>query len=298
MNTGMRKNPLAWDDEAPQGVLSPFEGMDDVGGDLSLLGLPTSLSALPGRNISSDLTAGPAVRTVLADVSGALDAAIRDGRAWRRRLDSLSADDRAMLADALGEGEVSVAVSGGAPGEGTVQIHETVLQGVWFGRAEDDQGTVRAEWIEVADAPRAVREAAALRPRADIAVDLLSAPEGAMNVMSVLGEIRSRAAAWRPGMPNHVMNFTLFPMTPADTAFLAQVVGEVGVRISSGGYGVARVIMTALRHVWAVQYLNGIGTVILDTIEIGDVPESVLASREDFEDSAERLSEIREAYLQ
>ncbi|MGF1455714.1 MAG: hydrogenase expression/formation C-terminal domain-containing protein, partial [Alphaproteobacteria bacterium] len=251
------------------------------------------------REVRPDMTAGPAVLAMLTAFAVGLKAAAATGRAWRRRVDTLSASDRAILYDALGEGEVSMAIAGGAPGEGTVQIHEAVLPGVWIGRAEDDQGTVRAEWVEVGDAPRVLREVAESRPRADIAIDALAPPLGSMNVMNVLSEVRSRATAWQPdGAPNHVMNFTLLPMSPVDTAFLAKVLGETGVRISSGGYGTARVIMTALKHVWAVQYLNGIGTTILDTIEIGDIPDAILASREDFEDSAARLDEIGEVYLQ
>ena len=46
----------------------------------------------------------------------------------------------------------------------------------------------------------------------------------------------------------------------------------------------------------ALQFINGMGNVILDTLEIGGVPISVLAAREDFEDSAERLSEILQAF--
>jgi hydrogenase-1 operon protein HyaF len=36
--------------------------------------------------------------------------------------------------------------------------------------------------------------------------------------------------------------------------------------------------------------------VILDTLEVGDTPQAVLAAREDFEDSALRLAEILDAY--
>jgi len=222
-------------------------------------------------------------------------AAAETGRAWRLRVDDLGAIDRKMLFDALGKGEVSIVISGGE-GEGEAQIMETVLPGAWIGRATDPDGQIASQWVEVGDAPRALREVALSRPRADLPVEMLTAPRGAMNVMSVLAEVRERARAWSPGEPNHVMNFTLFPMTPADSAYLAKVVGEAGVRIASGGYGAARVVMSGLRHVWAVQYLNGLGAVILDTLEVGDIPDAVLASPEDFEDSAGRLCDILEAY--
>ena len=45
-----------------------------------------------------------------------------------------------------------------------------------------------------------------------------------------------------------------------------------------------------------MQYVNGLGKVILDTLEVGGVPVSVIAAREDFEDSAARLAEILEAF--
>ncbi len=294
----MRHGPMMWDDEAPQGVLSPFEGRDALEGDqsLSLLGLPSGEAMIRSRDVSADAAAGPAVHAALGKIADALAAAAARGVGWRYRLDGLSEEQRAVLLDALGEGEVSVVIAGGAPDEGVAHMAETILPGVWVGRAEDVDGAVKVHWVEVGDAPRALRETALTRPRADLAIEALTAPHGAMNVMAVLAEIRERAQAWTPGTPNHVLNFTLFPMTEADTAFLAKVLGETGVRIASGGYGAARVVMTALRHVWGVQYLNGMGTVILDTVEVGDIPASVLASREDFEDSAMRLNDIREAY--
>ena len=297
----LTERPMMWDDPAPEGVLNPLEGADGSAAGSSdapsLLGLPTASPGAGARRLAGVSSASPAVIDVLNGIDAALEAAATAGRAWRRRVDHLSADERRTLFDALGDGEVSMVVSRGTEGEGEAQISESVLPGVWIGRADDAKGVLRATWVEVADAPKALREAAADRPRRDIALEALSPPRGAMNVMGVLAEVRARAAAWRPGEPNHVMNFTLFPMTEADAAFLSKVVGEAGVRVSSGGYGAARVIMTALRNVWAVQYLNGLGAIILDTIEIGDVPDAVLASREDFEDSRSRLQEIREAYL-
>ncbi|MEM1021850.1 MAG: hydrogenase expression/formation C-terminal domain-containing protein [Pseudomonadota bacterium] len=296
----MRKNPMLWDEEGPQGVLAPFEGEDSVDAALddglsNLLGLSGNPMGMPGE-VKSLQDASPAVLEMLDVIQARLVAAAVDGKAWKRRLNFLSKEERAVLYDALGSGEVSVVISAGTAEEGEVQISETVLPGVWIGRAADADGVVRSEWVEVADAPHALRDAAIMRPRADLPLDKLSAPRGAMNVMGVLSEVRERACQWEPNIPNHVVNFTLFPMTEADTSFLTKVLGEVGVRITSGGYGTARVIMTALRNVYAVQYLNGLGAVILDTLEVGDIPSAVLASKEDFEDSAGRLEEIRGAY--
>ena len=49
---------------------------------------------------------------------------------------------------------------------------------------------------------------------------------------------------------------------------------------------------SAARSVWRVQYFNNMQTLILDTIEVIDVPEVALAAPEDIADSRERLAEL------
>jgi hydrogenase-1 operon protein HyaF len=49
--------------------------------------------------------------------------------------------------------------------------------------------------------------------------------------------------------------------------------------------------------VWSVQFFNTMDTILLDTVEIGDVPIVACAAEEDFRDSAERLREIEDAYF-
>ena len=101
----------------------------------------------------------------------------------------------------------------------------------------------------------------------------------------------------QPGDDAHVINFSLFPMTPGDMAFLQATLGEGPVRLISRGYGHCRVIGTGARGVWSVQFTNSMDTVVLDTLEICDVPAVVLAADEDFQDSSVRLSEIEDAYF-
>jgi hydrogenase-1 operon protein HyaF len=45
-------------------------------------------------------------------------------------------------------------------------------------------------------------------------------------------------------------------------------------------------------HCWRVVYYNSQDVVILNTVEIGDLPEVAQAAREDLEDSHERLAEV------
>ena len=52
-----------------------------------------------------------------------------------------------------------------------------------------------------------------------------------------------------------------------------------------------------MHNVWSVQFFNVADAILLDTIEVGDVPTVVIAAEEDFRDAAVRLREIEEAYF-
>jgi hydrogenase-1 operon protein HyaF len=202
------------------------------------------------------------------------------------------AEELKLIAEALGEGEVGGVA---ALREGVVaQIEETHFAGLWRLRFTGADGARLGEYLEVGALPQAVDEA--LR---GAATDFLigAAPEGAMNVMPVLAEVRERMGAYCAGQPAHVVNFTLLPMSPQDMAFLQQTLGVGPVKLVSRGYGCCRVTATAARNVWSVQYTNAMDTVVLDTLEIVDAPAALVAAAEDFADSAARLAEVEEAYF-
>ena len=158
----------------------------------------------------------------------------------------------------------------------------------------DKKATVE-ECIDVGPVPGPILRAAAELPRDTIDIPK-QMPAGVMNAPFLLAELQDRSAKYQPGAENHVINFTLLPLTDVDAEVLTGVLGQIPLVIRSGGYGSSRVFATGLRHVWAVQYVNGMGNVILDTLEVGGIPVSVLAAKEDFEDSAERLAEILMAF--
>jgi len=206
------------------------------------------------------------------------------------RLD-LTGIDGATLAvvnEMLGEGEVSIQVGGATP----QRIQESVFAGVWRVCGLGPDGRLVSDAVEAAPVPpvalTAARAAGAERlPPVEI-------PAGAMNSPALLAEIAAQLDARRPGAPAHVLNLTLFPLTPEDHQVLEHALPIGSVAMISRGFGNCRVSSTGACDVWRVQYFNSMNTLILNTIEIVDVPEVALAAVEDLVDSRSRLAELIE----
>ena len=280
-----RANPMIWDnEEQPQGVFVSDGSTDDA---LALLGMP-AMRLPPLARLPIDFEPGPQLLDRLELLRQAIAAAAA-GHYGGLQVDTadLDSQSRQALQEMLGEGEVTGTVSLDGV---SYTIAESVLTGIW--QVSGSDGT---QWLEVAPVPEVVSRAAGSLQPAPVA--LPPAMPGLMNALPVLVEINEHAANWQEGRgPNRVLNFSLLPMSPQDQALLIDVLGRADLVLESGGYGNCRVMATTVRHVWAVQYVNGMGHTILDTVEVGRIPEAAVAASQDFEDSAGRLDEILAAY--
>ncbi|HDR8963478.1 hydrogenase expression/formation protein [Burkholderia vietnamiensis] len=240
--------------------------------------------SLPER---ADARALDVVRGILLTVLDALDACRRGEQPAPIDLTACDADALRILNAVLGEGEVSARID--TADAGSVLIQETVFAGVW--RIAEDGPAGRAERIEVGGAPAALAAAA----HAAAAPELPASdthPSGVMNAPAILTEVRDQVARWRAGAAPHVINLTLLPLSSEDGAFIDAVLGGGPVSVLSRGYGNCRIASTAVVHCWRIAYFNSQDTLILNTIEITDLPEIVQAAPEDIDDSHERLAQL------
>lgn len=210
-------------------------------------------------------------------------------RAWRSGQAAMAVDmgglseaDRRLVDQLLGEGEVSAQVAGEA---GILSIQESVFAGIWRLRGVDGEGHSYADRVEVGDVPEAIRVMAQLGLAAPQAAP---AGPGVINAPALLAEITDRVT--RPD--NHVINLSLLPFSPEDGTWLDERLGRGRVTLLSRGYGNCRITATGISRVWWVQYFNSQDALILNTLEITDVPEVARAAAEDLEDSAQRLAEV------
>jgi len=228
---------------------------------------------------------------------GILEAILEKLSAWQAGdapavipLDGLDDDDRAIVDQVLGDGEVSVIY------EGAVRAvsQESVLAGVWRVQYLDADDRVERDVIEVAEIPSLVSEAVFGDAKSEVEFDADNIPAGVGNAAPILTELADKLAAGSD--EPHVVNLTLLPCTDEDIAFLMTTLGGGPTVILSRGYGNCRITSTAVRNIWWVQYFNSQDTLILNSIEVSRVPAVACAAAEDIADSKARLEEILEVY--
>lgn len=261
--------PGSQGDEAPDYLAMP-KGMDTF-----------SQPRLPD-NASPEV-----VRRAVALLGGLADAAERAGFAGGAGLDLLGLDAalREVVNQSLGFGEVSAFTT--APAHWRVQ--ETAFSGIWRVLQVADDGAIVVDRLETGTIPAVLIDSMRASAAAELAAP--DYPAGCMNAQALVEEIRLQAAAVRHGRAAHIINLSLLPVSDADLDTLYGWLGHREVSILSRGYGNCRITSTRLKNVWWVQYFNSMDTLILNSIEMVDMPEVALAADEDFANSLARLRE-------
>ena len=193
-------------------------------------------------------------------------------------LSGLRPADRQLVAETMGEGEVSMRIRG-IP---AVAVQESVFAGVWVLKGAG------VDRIEVAACPTLAAERAFNVHRPAQGKGAPRAP-GVVNAPSIAAELFDKSAERVAGDPPHVVNLTLLPCTDEDIAFLMNNLGGGPTVILSRGYGNCRITSTAVRNIWWVQYFNSQDTLILNSIEVSRVPAVACAAAEDIADSKARF---------
>jgi hydrogenase-1 operon protein HyaF len=257
----------------------------DPDGELQFMPMPSGMRTYsPHIPSTEDAAALAETIALLERLAGACAAAAEGAAAVDIDLAGLSPAARRTMADALGQGEVSMKIRG-VP---AVMVQESVFAGVWMllGAGIDR--------VEVAPVPSLALTRAHVPHRPAIGALAARVP-GLVNAPAILTELMDWSRRWQPGDLAHVVNLSLLPHTPEDLSWLDEALGEGAVAILSRGYGNCRITATAQAQVWKVQFYNSMDTLILDTFEVTAIPEVALAAPEDLADSAIRIRDVIEA---
>lgn len=237
-----------------------------------------------------DLDDTNAITPALAKLDAVLAALRHTGdrpRTFAVMLGDLDPASRAFIDDVLGEGEVSIV------GGERMQAQESVLAGVWRVRETSAGGEVVSDRIEIGALPERLAEFAFAGAEAGVRPPEGISAEGLLAAPSLLAEVHNVLIT---GTAPHAINLSLLPHTEEDLVLLDRHLGRGPVHILSRGYGNCRISSTLTRNVWWVRYYNSQDTLILNSLEVAEVPDVALASPEDLEDSAQRLAEILGVY--
>lgn len=257
----------------------------DPEGELQYMAMPSGMRTYsPHIPDADDIAALAETLAMLAEMAAACEVVAQGAAPMRFDLASLSPGARKVMADALGQGEVSMKIRG-LP---AVAVQESVFAGVWMLLAAG------MDVAEIAPVPTLALARAHLPQSPAIGV-LAGRVPGLANAPALLAELVDKSSARRAGEMAHVVNLSLLPHTPQDLDWLSEALGTGSVTILSRGYGNCRVSACAQAHVWKVQFFNSMDTLILDTYEVCEMPEVALAAAEDLADSAVRIRDVIEA---
>ncbi len=258
-------------------------GSQPEGEELGYMQLPSGMRTYSAHlpEVEDTSSVAPALK-LLSDIAAAAEACAQGGMA-SFDLAGLDAQNRALIAETMGQGEVAMKIRG-IP---ALMVQESVFAGVWSVAAAG------VDRIEVGAVPAAALSRA-FEPFRKGQTALPPLSDGVVNAPALIAELFDKSAAYVGGAAD-VINLTLLPHTEEDLTLLDTMLGEGAVTILSRGYGNCRITATATPHVWRVQFYNSTDALILDTIEVTTMPEVALAAREDLEDSADRIREVLEA---
>ena len=264
---------------------------------LDYLPLPTDMDTYrpPVLPEPEELAGLDEARKALQQVLVLLERGAEGGASGMVPLGTLAPRDFQIVNRVLGEGEASAIVQLGV-GDLEVRVQESVFAGVWrlmtWRHGEGRDRVLVNDAIEVGPVPSLFAAIAAEDVRQPPLAWQGALPPNVQNAPLLVDEIRDQAARWQPGQAAQVVNLTLLPVTPEDIGFLDHQLGTGRVLMLSRGYGNCRISNTRLPNCWRVVYYNSMDKVILNTVEVMDMPEVAMAAPEDLRDSHDRLLDL------
>ena len=205
-------------------------------------------------------------------------------------LSALDEANRELVNQVLGEGEVSVSCSGAV----NAKVQESVLAGVWRILYLDEEGRIVGDFLEVGPVPHVA--SLATEQKQEVACEGNGDMPDVINALPILVELAAARKKYLADGTGHAINLSLLPMTEADLEFVDERLGAGPIEFLSQAYGKCQVSSTRVSNIWWVRHYNSMGKLILNLLEVIDVPAVVAAAPEDIADSAMRLVEILEPY--
>lgn len=262
-----------------------------------------SATALQYLHLPTHLDVYPPPVPALHEKGGGLSLRARD--LMQRALDQLAAQTADMPATALDlarlpredrvavdlllqDGDVNVLYAGAR----RVEIQLSAYPGLWRVRYFELGGSeLVADMLEIGSVPRVVSVGSFPHPEPHWQLDPASLPGGVVNAPLLLMELLDRSELYAPGESPYALDLSQLPQGPEDLQFLAQSLGQGPVTVLTRGRGHCRINSTRLPYVWWLQHYAASDSMILNTLEVIDVPAAVCVSQHELAIGAMRFAE-------
>lgn len=201
-------------------------------------------------------------------------------------LDTVPGGVADALEGLLGDGWVALTLRG-ADGAST-RMEETSFAGVWRVHRHPVSASPATRSVEIGALPGLVVPTLARLTRTPPAA--AGAPTDRLRVL--FADIARRASKVRADSAVHVVNLTLAGLDDEELAVLTDRLGTGPVSGVCLGFSTTRFASTAVQNVWRVRYFDQAERLVLDTLELVQVPECAVAQASEVRRSIHRLTEL------
>lgn len=190
------------------------------------------------------------------------------------RLEGRSDAFRSLLFETLGSGEIRILIEGGA-----IRMEETAIPALWRMLSQNKD-------LVVASCVPAVVLEACRKGEAAIA-EPEEKPERLFAAPAILSELRAALSDCDlekidPNAVPMAVELSRQPLSPADRAYLDEVLGKGSVEVQMKGFAKSRIEQTRIRGLWRSRILNNAGKELMDAVLVTPLPSEVPTTPEDF----------------
>ncbi|GEM_PF-6906634 len=238
---------------------------------------------------------------LLHDIHYALLMFNEDSRYNQFDLCALSLHSREFIDDIIGAGEIYATLQIEKGDIKHIEIQESSIPGVWRIKHINHLDKVGTDYLEVTTFPTAIlskchalnnKETLEEQLSHDQPIDLMLQDAVNHNKHALLNELNYRGKNYNSSDETFVINLTASSMNDGELEELANQLGVGQVDLYSKAYGNCQISATSCVNTWWIKYFDAQENVMLETLEIVDIPTIASSSYRDIALSAMRLKNI------
>ncbi|MDL2059540.1 hydrogenase expression/formation protein [Mesosutterella sp. AGMB02718] len=202
-------------------------------------------------------------------------------------LNGRSDEFKKFLFDTLESGEIRITMDGGR-----IRMEETGVPTLWR------MLVGQQDMIVTAYIPEVVLRFSRTEG-ADTIVEPEKKPDGLFATPAIFSELRSQLrhcdmTRFDPHAVPHAVELSREPLSPADKAYINEILGEGSIHVQMQGFAKSTITQTRVRGLWRSKILNNAGRELLDQVVVSPLPPEIPSTPDDLAEAVKKLSDMIE----